>query len=254
MCPEYKPITVWLFQSYQPIGTQNLPNGAANEELSCHPSLNFTKADRLGAGQFGEVYKGMWKGDTPVAIKVLRPGSMNKTSFQEEVMIMRKFKHKNVVTYLGAVSTNETMFIVTELMSKGSLLDHLRKYGNSIAFKTLVYFDSQVAQGMAFLESRNVIHRDLAARNVLVGDNDVVKISDFGLARHRENGMYETKSATKVPTKWAAPEALSHDRFTSKSDVWSFGILMYEVVTYGGNPYPGKTCAEVSKAIYKSYQ
>ena len=226
----------------------------ANQREIDRSSLHFTKVDLLGAGQFGEVYKGMWNGKIPVAIKSLKPGSMKKESFLEEAMIMRKLKHKNLITLYAVVTKSDPILIVTELMSKGSLLDYLRNDGRNSGFKTLVYFDSQVAQGMAFLESRNFIHRDLAARNVLVGDNDIVKIADFGLSRCIDDGIYVAHVGAKFPIKWTAPEACNYNHFTTKSDVWSFGILMYEVITYGRMPYAGMTNPEVSIAFSQCFE
>ena len=208
-------------------------------------TLRFTKMDRLGAGQFGEVYKGTWNGKIPVAIKSLKQGSMKKESFLEEATIMKRLKHKNLITLYAVVSKTEPILIVTELMAKGSLLDYLRNEGRSLVLKTLVYINSQVAQGMAFLEARNFIHRDLAARNVLVSENDVVKIADFGLSRCIDDGIYVAHVGAKFPIKWTAPEACNFNQFTTKSDVWSFGILMYEVVTYGRMPYAGMSNPEV---------
>jgi len=236
-----------------PIITE-LSHETANQREIDRSSLHFTKADLLGAGQFGEVYRGMWNGKIPVAIKSLKPGSMKKESFLEEAMIMRKLKHKNLITLYAVVTKSDPILIVTELMSKGSLLDYLRNDGRGTGFKTLVYFDSQVAQGMAFLESRNFIHRDLAARNVLVGDNDVVKIADFGLSRCIDDGIYVAHVGAKFPIKWTAPEACNYNQFTTKSDVWSFGILMYEVVTFGRMPYAGMTNPEALAAVERGFR
>ena len=224
-----------------------LSHETANQREIDRSSLQFNKTGLLGAGQFGEVFKGTWNGRIPVAIKSLKPGSMKKESFLEEASIMRKLKHKNLITLYAVVTKTDPILIVTELMSKGSLLDFLRNEGRGLGLKTLVYFASQVAQGMAFLESRNFIHRDLAARNVLVGDNDIVKIADFGLSRCIDDGIYVAHVGAKFPIKWTAPEACNFNKFTTKSDVWSFGILMFEVVTYGRMPYAGMTNSEVSK-------
>uniref|UniRef100_A0A671KEF6 Fyn related Src family tyrosine kinase n=1 Tax=Sinocyclocheilus anshuiensis TaxID=1608454 RepID=A0A671KEF6_9TELE len=112
---------------------------------------------------------------------------------------------------------------------------------------------AQVASGMAYLELQNYIHRDLAARNVLVGDNNVCKVADFGLARVIQN-VYEAKEGTKFPVKWTAPEAIHENKFTIKSDVWSFGILLYEIVTFGQMPYPTMTNFQVVQQLPKGYR
>merc|ERR1711970_1371003 len=113
---------------------------------------------------------------------------------------------------------------------------------------------AQVASGMAYLELQNYIHRDLAARNVLVGDNFNCKVADFGLARVINDDEYNASEGTKFPVKWTAPEAANYNRFTIHSDVWSFGILLTEIVTFGRIPYPGMNNAEVLKQVSNGYR
>nr|XP_005993539.1 PREDICTED: protein-tyrosine kinase 6 [Latimeria chalumnae] len=125
--------------------------------------------------------------------------------------------------------------------------------GNQLNIVQLVDMATQVADGMIYLEERNFIHRDLAARNILVGDNHICKIADFGLARTIKEDIYLSQS-NQIPYKWTAPEAISHGRFSVKSDVWSFGVLLYEVVTYGGVPYPGMQASEVFRQVSRGYQ
>ena len=113
---------------------------------------------------------------------------------------------------------------------------------------------AQVAAGMAYLETQGYIHRDLAARNILVGDNYICKVADFGLARLIEDDEYTAQEGTKFPIKWTAPEAALYNRFTIKSDVWSFGILMMEIITKGRIPYPGMTNAETLAQVERGYR
>ncbi len=188
----------------------------------------------------------MWNGKIPVAIKSLKSGSMKQEHFLEEAKIMKRIKHPKLVLLYAVVSKTEPILIITELMKNGSLLDYLRGTGRNLLLNQLVYINAQVAQGMSFLESKNFIHRDLAARNVLVSDNNIVKIADFGLSRCIEDEIYVAHVGAKFPIKWTAPEACTLNRFSTKSDVWSFGVLMYEVVTYGRMPYAGMTNPEVT--------
>ena len=116
---------------------------------------------------------------------------------------------------------------------------YLQGKGRTLKMPQLIDMAAQIAQGMAYLELQNYIHRDLAARNVLVGENNIVKIADFGLARLIKEDEYEARVGARFPIKWTAPEAANFSKFSIKSDVWSFGILLTELVTYGRIPYPG---------------
>ena len=200
---------------------------------------------KLGAGNFGEVWQGLWNDTAKVAVKTLRKGTMKPGAFLKEAEIMKKLIHPKLVQLYGVCSRDEPFYIVTELMTKGSLLEFLRGDGQVLDMTKMINISAQVAEGMAFLESHGFVHRDLAARNVLVSDSLVVKIADFGLSRVLVEDIYEAHEGARFPIKWTAPEACSELKFTIKSDVWSFGILLYEITTFGGIPYPGMANAEV---------
>ncbi|XP_006811442.1 tyrosine-protein kinase STK-like [Saccoglossus kowalevskii] len=194
---------------------------------------------RIGDGQFGEVFKGVWNRRTPVAVKCMKAGSMFPQEFLKEAEIMKNLRHDHLLQLLAVCSDREPIYIVTELMSNGSLLEYLRNERDEERMLTegqLIDMMAQVASGMQYLEANNYIHRDLAARNVLVGENNLCKVADFGLTR-LINGEYIAQRDTKFPVKWTAPEAANYQRFTIKSDVWSFGILMFEIITKGRVPY-----------------
>uniref|UniRef100_A0A8C5P8G1 Tyrosine-protein kinase n=1 Tax=Leptobrachium leishanense TaxID=445787 RepID=A0A8C5P8G1_9ANUR len=218
------------------------------------PRSSLQLVKKLGAGQFGEVWMGYFNGYTQVAIKNLKEGTMSTSDFLEEANLMKELQHPRLVR-LHAVVTQEPIYIVTEYMENGSLVDYLKtSAGLQLTIYKLIDMSAQVAEGMAFLERKNYIHRDLRAANILVSEDLCCKIADFGLARVILNDTYTAKEGAKFPIKWTAPEAISYGKFTIKSDVWSFGILLTEIVTYGRIPYPGMTNPEVIDRLDCGYR
>ena len=167
---------------------------------------------------------------------------------------MKKLRHPKLVQLYAVCTQEDPLLIITELMSKGSLLDYLQGDGRVLKLPQLIDMSAQVASGMAYLELHNYIHRDLAARNILVGENNICKVADFGLARLIADDEYNAHEGAKFPIKWTAPEAALYNRFSIKSDVWSFGILLTELVSYGRIPYPGMSNAEVLQQLERGYR
>lgn len=167
---------------------------------------------------------------------------------------MRKLRHENIL-HLYAVSTKKKpIYIISEFMTHGSLLQYLHSKGRLCKHFELMKIVKQIIAGMSYLEEHCYVHRDLAARNILVGENLICKVADFGLARLIEAGVYEIHNKAKLAIKWTAPEAALYNRFTNKSDVWSFGIVLYEIITYGRTPYPGMTNVEVLQKVDQGYR
>ncbi|NWS16223.1 LCK kinase, partial [Pachyramphus minor] len=218
------------------------------------PRESLKLVEKLGAGQFGEVWMGFYNGHTKVAVKSLKAGSMSPSAFLAEANLMKNLQHPRLVR-LYAVVTKEPIYIITEYMEKGSLVDFLKtSEGVKLSINKLLDMAAQISEGMAFIEAKNYIHRDLRAANILVSEALCCKIADFGLARLIEDNEYTAREGAKFPIKWTAPEAINYGTFTIKSDVWSFGILLTEIVTYGRIPYPGMTNPEVIQNLERGYR
>ncbi|XP_036437263.1 ephrin type-A receptor 7 isoform X2 [Colossoma macropomum] len=216
----------------------------------------------IGAGEFGEVCSGRLKlpgkRDVPVAIKTLKVGYTEKQrrDFLCEASIMGQFDHPNVVHLEGVVTRGKPVMIVIEYMENGSLDAFLRKHDGQFTVIQLVGMLRGIAAGMRYLSDMGYVHRDLAARNILVNSNLVCKVSDFGLSRVIDDdpeAVYTTTGG-KIPVRWTATEAIQYRKFTSASDVWSYGIVMWEVMSYGERPYWDMSNQDVIKAIEEGYR
>ncbi|XP_074850000.1 ephrin type-A receptor 5 isoform X4 [Carettochelys insculpta] len=238
------------------------PNQAVHEfakeiEASC-----ITIERVIGAGEFGEVCSGRLKlpgkREFPVAIKTLKVGYTDKQrrDFLGEASIMGQFDHPNIIHLEGVVTKSKPVMIVTEYMENGSLDTFLKKNDAQFTVIQLVGMLRGIASGMKYLSDMGYVHRDLAARNILINSNLVCKVSDFGLSRVLEDdpeAAYTTRGG-KIPIRWTAPEAIAFRKFTSASDVWSYGIVMWEVVSYGERPYWEMTNQDVIKAVEEGYR
>lgn len=218
------------------------------------PREEFTLCRKLGAGYFGEVFEGLWKDKVRVAIKVIARDDLHQHAFQSEIQAMKKLRHKHILPLYAVASLGDPVYIITELMPKGNLLELLRDSDEqALPVSELVDIAAQVAEGMCYLESQNYIHRDLAARNILVGENTICKVGDFGLARLVKDDIYLSHDH-RIPYKWTAPEALSRGHYSIKSDVWSFGVLLHEVFSRGEMPYPGMSNHEAFLRVEAGYR
>ncbi|GAB5569010.1 protein-tyrosine kinase 6 isoform X1 [Prionailurus viverrinus] len=219
------------------------------------PREEFTLCRKLGSGCFGEVFEGLWKDQVRVAIKVIaRDDLPHQHTFQAEIQAMKKLRHKHILPLYAVVSVGDPVYIITELMPRGALLELLRGSDEkTLPVSELVDLASQVAEGMCYLESQNYIHRDLAARNILVGENNICKVGDFGLARLIKEDIY-LSHGRNIPYKWTAPEALSRGLYSVKSDVWSFGILLHEIFSRGQMPYAGMSNHEAFLRVDAGYR
>ncbi|OQR73917.1 fibroblast growth factor receptor 2-like [Tropilaelaps mercedesae] len=248
-------------------------------DLPCDPHWEFPRerlvlGEALGEGAFGQVVKGeaygirpgdKAGGSTVVAVKMLKEGhtDLDMVDLVSEMEVLKTIgQHINIINLLGCCTQEGPLYVIVEYASHGNLRDYLRSHRRNagylqpiiggeelqqkvLSLKDLTSFAYQIASGMEYLASKKCIHRDLAARNVLVVDNVVCKIADFGLARDlHDYGYYRKTTNGRLPVKWMAPEALFDQVYTSMSDVWSFGVLLWEIMTLGGTPYPSMASIE----------
>jgi len=212
--------------------------------------------EKIGRGNFGDVYKAKLKqSHISVAVKTCKvtlPDEQKK-KFLQEGRILKQYEHPNIVRFIGICVQKQPIMIVMELVPGGSLLNFLRTSADKLNTKALLGMCQDAVSGMEYLESKNCIHRDLAARNCLVGEANVVKISDFGMSREEEEYIV-SDGLKQIPIKWTAPEALNYGKYTALCDVWSYGVLAWEIFSKGGTPYQGMTNTRARELIDSGYR
>uniref|UniRef100_A0A3B4Y2E9 receptor protein-tyrosine kinase n=1 Tax=Seriola lalandi dorsalis TaxID=1841481 RepID=A0A3B4Y2E9_SERLL len=234
------------------------PSGEAPNQalLRILKETEFKKVRVLGSGAFGTVFKGLWipEGENvkiPVAIKVLREATSPKANQEilDEAYVMASVDHPHVCRLLGICLTSSVQ-LVTQLMPYGCLLDYVRHHRDHVGAQWLLNWCVQIAKGMSYLEDRHLVHRDLAARNVLVKTPNHVKITDFGLAKllTADEKEYHADGG-KVPIKWMALESILQWTYTHQSDVWSYGVTVWELMTFGSKPYDGIPASEIASVL-----
>uniref|UniRef100_A0A8C1VHX5 receptor protein-tyrosine kinase n=1 Tax=Cyprinus carpio TaxID=7962 RepID=A0A8C1VHX5_CYPCA len=255
----------------------NVPKKVLNSSQSvAYPTLEWSDIkfqDIIGEGNFGQVLKARIKKDglrMDAAIKRMKEYASkdDHRDFAGELEVLCKLgHHPNIINLLGACEHRGYLYLAIEYAPHGNLLDFLRKSrvletdpafaianstASTLSSQQLLHFAADVAHGMDYLSQKQFIHRDLAARNILVGESFVAKIADFGLSRGQE--VYVKKTMGHLPVRWMAIESLNYSVYTTNSDVWSYGVLLWEVVSLGGTPYCGITCAELYEKLPQGYR
>ncbi|XP_042843947.1 tyrosine-protein kinase Fes/Fps isoform X2 [Panthera tigris] len=246
-----------LLRSQQPLTKKSgiVLNRAVPKDKWVLNHEDLVLGEQIGRGNFGEVFSGRLRADnTLVAVKSCRetlPPDI-KAKFLQEAKILKQYNHPNIVRLIGVCTQKQPIYIVMELVQGGDFLTFLRTEGARLRMKTLLQMVGDAAAGMEYLESKCCIHRDLAARNCLVTEKNVLKISDFGMSREEADGVYAASGGLRqVPVKWTAPEALNYGRYSSESDVWSFGILLWETFSLGASPYPNLSNQQTREFVEK---
>ncbi|KAK0409644.1 hypothetical protein QR680_004672 [Steinernema hermaphroditum] len=222
-----------------------------------HDAIKFKK--KLGEGAFGEVYMADFttenEGTIQVAVKTMRDevGREARLKFMKEARLMRKLQHKHIVRILGVAVHEHPLMILMELCPGGSVLSYLRKNKGNTSQTVKLRFALEGAIGLSYLEKQNCIHRDIAARNCLLTDRNEVKISDFGMSDERK--QVTDDKLDKVPVKWLAPETMQNKIYSAKSDVWSYGVMVWEIYSEGSEPYPNLTNIQTrAKIVVQNYR
>ncbi|XP_064615394.1 tyrosine-protein kinase SRK3-like [Liolophura sinensis] len=210
---------------------------------------------KLGSGQFADVWLGKWNDSKDVAIKMQRPGSVSTAAFLDEAQILKTLQHNNIVRLLAVCTEQEPVYLVLEYMPRGRLSQYLREgAGKDLGLSELLWITTQIADGMAYMEREGFVHRNLGARNILVGENNNVRISGFGMTKVVDDPDFNFRKGLKMAIKWMAPEVLLYNKYSTKSDVWSFAVVMIEILSYGKEPYEGLPSKQAFEKIQAGYR
>lgn len=230
-----------------------MERGRQDEYTSSRETLHLIK--RLGSGQFAEVWLAKWNGTKEVAVKMQKMDCVSTAAFLDEAQILKTLQHPNIIGLLGVCTEREPVYLLLEHMINGRLSLYLREGpGQNLAVTQLIYLGAQVADAMAYMEKENFIHRNLGARNILVGVQNRIKVAGFGMTRTKDDPDFNFRRGLKMAIKWMAPEVLTYNKHSTKADVWSFGVVLMEIFSYGKEPYEGMPSKEAFESVQGGFR
>ncbi|RUS84391.1 hypothetical protein EGW08_007853 [Elysia chlorotica] len=257
-----------------------MERGKEDEFMTERSTLQLIR--RLGSGQFAEVWLAKWQGSTDVAVKVQNTTCVTAAAFLDEAQILKTLQHPNIIELRGVCCTDDLdyslgsagpgsddgsgggcgallvqpqpVYLLTEYMPRGQLSRYLREAGSSLALSQLIHIGAQIADAMAYMEKEKFVHRNLGARNILVGEQNRVKVAGFGMTKAVDDPDFNFRRGLKMAIKWMAPEVLQYNKYSTKADVWSFGIVLMEIFTYGKEPYEDKASMEAFESVQDGYR
>lgn len=229
-----------------------MERGRDDEFVADRNTLCLTR--RLGGGQFAEVWLAKWQGSTDVAVKIQTVDKVTCAAFLDEAQILKTLQHPNIVELRGLCSQVEPVYLLMEYLPQGQLSRYLREAGKNLGLTQLVYIGAQIADAMAYMEKEKFVHRNLGARNILVGEGNRVKVAGFGMTKPSDDPDFNFRKGMKMAIKWMAPEVLLYNKYSTKADVWSFGIVLMEIFTHGKEPYKDKPSWEAFECVKDGYR
>ncbi|XP_046548135.1 tyrosine-protein kinase SRK2-like isoform X2 [Haliotis rubra] len=230
-----------------------MDRGKQDEYLTLKTTLVLIR--RLGSGQFAEVWLGKWNSSKEVAVKMQKQDCVSTAAFLDEAQVLKTLQHPNIINILGVCCENEPIYLLTEYMLNGRLSLYLREgKGKDLALSQLLWIGAQIADAMAYMEKEKFVHRNLGARNILVGEHNKVKIAGFGMTKAMDDPDFNFRRGLKMAIKWMAPEVLLYNKYSTKADVWSFGVVLMEILTYGKEPYEGLPSKEAFEHVQQGYR